>query len=243
MLRQFSTYLNSNDFFTDSQFGIWQGFSTAYAVMDLLDRIYVYIARGSVVFAFLLDFTFAFDSIYPSCILRAMSEPGTHSASLRWLTSAFAGRSFRVEDGDRCSAWFFVFRGFGQGNQMGPFFFIVTINGVPRALPPGTRAHLFADDVSVETAHPQLVLGRLQTVLVEVAAQTSGLFWPTYSWELRTDAMGCQVGLCDPLRFLPTYIAKSWLKTLFKCCYLLFIFLPYCVTFLCFFTRQIQNFR
>lgn len=154
VLRQITGFLNANDYFSPLQFGFRAGHSTEHAVLDFVERTRARIEDGNLVLVIFIDFTVAFNSLYPSAIIEAFLRAGFSRSSIGWLADSLSGRSFCIDTGGERSGFFAYDRGFGQGGRIGPILYLVGTNDFSGSLRPGTGFHLFADDSTIEEDCP-----------------------------------------------------------------------------------------
>lgn len=152
---QLSRFLESSGIFSEFQFGFRRHYSTEMAVVDLLELIRQSMDRNNLTVVVFIDFTVAFNSLFPSHILSTLLGAGLSSASARWIADSFTNRQFAIIKRDGSfTEWYDYSRGFGQGSRGGGLFYNSASADVPRLIHSRCRCRMFADDKTVECDFP-----------------------------------------------------------------------------------------
>lgn len=151
MFKDLTAFFETTGYFSDNQFGFRKGYNTEHAVLDLVENIRSAIDRSRVTLVVFIDFSVAFNSLYPSYILTTLLAGGLAKESAVWIANAFTGRKFAVicTDGSY-TEWYDYSRGFGQGSRGGGLFYNSISAEIPHILDPNCRSHLYADDKTLE---------------------------------------------------------------------------------------------
>uniref|UniRef100_A0A6V7JQF2 Reverse transcriptase domain-containing protein n=1 Tax=Bracon brevicornis TaxID=1563983 RepID=A0A6V7JQF2_9HYME len=98
----------------------------------------------------LFDFSKVFDSVCHTFLLTKLLNLDFSLSAIHWIASYLASRSQAVSDGSG-SLYFFcpLNKGVAEGSVLGPLLFLLYINDVGEALPPGVSHLTYADDFQV----------------------------------------------------------------------------------------------
>lgn len=148
---QLYSYLNSIDFFSQTQFGFIRNKSTDIALCDLYNRLTQLSRDGSAALCAFLDVAKAFDSVSPVILDKILSMLDFDSLSRKWVLSYLSDRRIVVKIGHCTSAERSINLGVPQGSSLGPLLFIIYINVILRYIE--SRQNLgaccYADDLTI----------------------------------------------------------------------------------------------
>ena len=99
-----------------------------------------------------LDLSKAFDTIDHQILFTKLEHYGIRDVALQWIKSYFSCRQQFVQINQTCSSMQTIKCGVPQGSILGPLFFILYINDLPKASKL-TELLLFADDTSIFFSH------------------------------------------------------------------------------------------
>ena len=99
-----------------------------------------------------LDLSKAFDTLDHQILFTKLEHYGIRDVALQWIKSYFSCRRQFVQIDQTCSSTQTIKCGVPQGSILGPLFFILYINDLPRASKL-TEPLLFADDTSIFFSH------------------------------------------------------------------------------------------
>ena len=153
--RRLLTFLYSNDFFDDNQFGFLKDRSTNHAIVKMINFISNSINRGDHVVGIFLDAMKAFNSVNHEILFGKLENAGIRGIALDWFKSYLSGRNQKVKVGEFWSNLENINISILQGSILGVILFIVFINDLSRATD-NALAVLFADDDSSFIAHNNL---------------------------------------------------------------------------------------
>ena len=153
--RRLLTFLYSNDFFDDNQFGFLKDRSTNHAIVKMINFISNSINRGDHVVGIFLDAMKAFNSVNHEILFGKLENAGIRGIALDWFKSYLSGRNQKVKVGEFWSNLENINISVLQGSILGVILFIVFINDLSRATD-NALAVLFADDDSSFIAHNNL---------------------------------------------------------------------------------------
>ena len=131
------------------QFGFRKNYSTSHA---LIHRISSAIDQRETTVGVFLDLSKAFDTLDHQILFTKLEHYGNRDVALQWIKSYFLYRQQFVQINQTCSSMQTVKCGAPQGSILGPLFFILYINDLPKASKL-TELLLFADDTSIFFSH------------------------------------------------------------------------------------------
>ena len=99
-----------------------------------------------------LDLSKAFDTIDHQILFTKLEHYGIRDVAQQWIKSYFSCRQQFVQINQTCSTMQTIKCGVPQGSILGPLFFILYINDLPKASKL-TELLIFADDTSIFFSH------------------------------------------------------------------------------------------
>ena len=116
----------AEDKLTSTQFGFRRGQGTIDAKCMVRRKMeYAWATKHGSMSFLALDLKMAFDYIDPAALIRGLRRFGLPGQYLELVRNIYAGRSFRVRDGDSCSEEHHQFAGISQGCPLSPFLFVM----------------------------------------------------------------------------------------------------------------------
>ena len=134
------------------QFGFRKNYSTSHALIHLINRISLAIDQRETTVGVFLDLSKAFDTLDHQILFTKLEDYGIRDVALQWIKSYFSCRQKFVQINQTCSSMQTIKCGVPQGSTLGPLFFILYINDLPKASKL-TELLLFADDTSIFFSH------------------------------------------------------------------------------------------
>ena len=141
-------FLESNKFFTDSQFGFRKKLSTKLAILTLINFITKHINENKLVLSIFIDIMKAFDSVNHLILFSKLENAGIRGISLSWFKSYLNGRKQKVFLNNIFSDNFcLITLGVLQGSILGVILFLLMINDINICCPSLFNI-IFADDLT-----------------------------------------------------------------------------------------------
>ena len=134
------------------QFEFRKNHSTSHALIHLMNRISSAIDQRETTVGVFLDLSKAFDTLDHQILFTKLEHYGIRDVALQWIKSYFSCRQQFVQINQTCSSMQTIKCGVPQGSILGPLFFILYINDLPKASKL-TELLLFADDTSIFFSH------------------------------------------------------------------------------------------
>ena len=120
-------------------------YSTSHDLIHLMNRISSAIDQRETTVGVFLDLSKAFDTLDHQILFTKLEHYGIRDVALQWIKSYFSCRQQFVQINQTCSSMQTIKCGVPQGSILGPLFFILYINDLPKASKL-TELLLFADD-------------------------------------------------------------------------------------------------
>ena len=146
---QISTYLDSHCLLDPFQSGFRKHCGTTTALVKIVDDLKMSMTTKQFSVLVLLDFSKAFDTINHTLLLSKLAKKfGFESCAVKLVNSYLTGRSQYVEFENLRSETVPLNCGVPQGSILGPLFFSLFINDLPRVLT-NVNYHMYADDFQI----------------------------------------------------------------------------------------------
>ena len=149
MFNSLFEYLENNNLLNPHQSGLRPGHSCVHQLLSVTFYIYKsFDANPSLeVRGIFLDMSKAFDRVWHEGLLFKLKRLGLSGKFYGLINSFLSNRRQRVILNGQSSKWSPIKAGVPQGSILGPLFFLVYINDLPKGLL--CNAKLFADDTSI----------------------------------------------------------------------------------------------
>jgi hypothetical protein len=154
MHKQLSSHFKFYNLLSPSQFGFREGRSTTTAVMEIVNHALDALESKESMALSLLDLSKAFDCVPFSIILDKLKFYGMSSQSCNIINSYLSNRRQFVSIKGKNSTVSNIKMGVPQGSVLGPFFFTVIINDLPKNMSVGSV--IYADDTTLFTSDKYL---------------------------------------------------------------------------------------
>ena len=152
-----------------SQFGFQRGLSTSDAIDHLTEYIYKNLNDKKSIINVLVDLRKAFDTVDIELLLKKLGSYGIRGVQLDWIRSFLTNRQQFVCVASNSSSKRPVNIGVPQGSILGPIFFLIFINDLPKCC---KKLHptLFADDTTLSIANKSYtnIIPELNNELLQV---------------------------------------------------------------------------
>ena len=147
MANRIISFFNKHSLFSDKQYGFLKGRSTQDALHNFAERIYDALNASMHNISILIDLKSAFDTVNHSILLSKLELYGIRGHPLNWVKSYLSDRKFFVSLAGSSSSDKTVNIGIPQGSILGPLFFIIYNNELPK-VSNYLSTTLFADDTN-----------------------------------------------------------------------------------------------
>ena len=147
MANRIISFFNKHSLFSDKQYGFLKGRSTQDALHSFAERIYDALDSRMHNISILIDLKSAFDTVNHSILLSKLELYGIRGHPLNWVRSYLSDRKFFVSLAGSSSSDKTVNIGIPQGSILGPLFFIIYNNELPK-VSNHLSTTLFADDTN-----------------------------------------------------------------------------------------------
>ena len=134
------------------QFGFRKNYLTSHVLIHLINGISSAIDPRETTVRVFLDLSKAFDTLDHQILFTKLEHYGIRDVALQWIKSYFSCRQQFAQINQTCSSMQTIKCGVPQGSILGPLFFILYINDLPKASKL-TELLLFADDTSIFFSH------------------------------------------------------------------------------------------
>ena len=120
--------MNKYKIFPCNQYGFRRNHSTAYALIQLYDKLSNAIDQGKVTLGLFIDLSKAFDTVNHNILQAKLEFYGVRGVALQWFKSYLSGRSQFVQYNGYNSSLKYVECSVPQDSILGPFLFLIYIN-------------------------------------------------------------------------------------------------------------------
>ena len=150
-------FLEKCNIITPKQFGFRAGYSTSYAIIELIRKVSNALDNKEIMIGLFLDLSKAFDSLDHTILLNKLECYGFRGIAMEWFKSYISNRKQYVVFDKYESQAMTVRCGVPQGSILGPLLFLLYVNdicNVSKVL----ELILFADDTSVFMSHQDITV-------------------------------------------------------------------------------------
>lgn len=166
--KQIIDYFESNNLFSDAQFGFRSNRGTSTAVAKFMKECMYSLEEKCIVNSCFYDMSKAFDTISHEILLKKLKFYGFDSVTVDFLTSYFTDRYQCVFYKGEFSSLLSVNTGVQQGSIMGPTMFDIYVNDLPELLSNNSIAtYMYADDLAIQ------IKGKTNNLICEVLNTTN----------------------------------------------------------------------
>lgn len=144
-------HLEFNKYFSNTQFGFRPGRSTTDAITTLIDDIGINLNNKQLTLATFIDFCKAFDTLNHNILLNRLKTLNFNEKIINWFDSYLSGRQQKTFINNVYSDLKPISTGVPQGSIMGPFLFIIYVNGLT-SIAQTAHSIMYADDTVIYTA-------------------------------------------------------------------------------------------
>ena len=144
---QVGNNLENEDYFSERQHGFRRNRSTSHAILQLVNHINNKRDRGTPTAALFIDFRKAFDCVNHEILLTKLKAADLGPNTIEWFEDYLANRTQRVLANGKVSTNEVIKQGVPQGSTLGPLFYIVYANDIPKDLQ--SQVTLYADDTVI----------------------------------------------------------------------------------------------
>lgn len=148
LYNRLESFLKSNNFFYQKQYGFRPQSNTLSATIDLITKIKNKIDRKQLTLGIFIDLKKAFDTVSPKLLIQKLSDIGVKGKALDIFKSYMQNRKQLVKIGENKSNTNIVSFGVPQGSILGPLLFVIYINNISQIGLNGDLS-LYADDTSL----------------------------------------------------------------------------------------------
>ena len=141
-------FLENEKVLYEKQFGFRRNFSTAHAIISLVDNIEKAIDNGKVACGVFIDLQKAFDTVDHNILLQKLHHYGIRGIANEWFKSYLSERKQFVSINGFNSDFKIVNCGVPQGSVLGSLLFLLYINDFHNAIKFSAPFH-FADDTGL----------------------------------------------------------------------------------------------
>ena len=146
--KRLRAFLHENRILYEYQFGFRSGYSTSYALLEIVNDIRAYLDKGENVLGLYLDLKKAFDTVNHTILKQKLYNYGIRGKCHDLLSSYLTNRKQRMFVNGLYSGLEVMLTGVPQGSVLGPLLFLIYVNDIKNVCPE-VSIRLFADDTNV----------------------------------------------------------------------------------------------
>ncbi|KAB0801606.1 hypothetical protein PPYR_03792 [Photinus pyralis] len=155
VVRHLRKYLEDNLIINSKQYGFQRGKNTEQLLNTVNDYINTNMDKGRYTIAVFIDFVKAFDTIDHALLLKKLEACGIIGKELKWIKSYLENRCHIVKVCNEHSEPKPCDFGVPQGRILGPIFFLIYVNDLPKVIEKCVL-YMFADDAVLLYAHSNI---------------------------------------------------------------------------------------
>ena len=148
MHKRLYAFLEEHRILCKNQFGFRKGYSTIYALIEIIEKIKYSIDEGKFGCGVFIDLKKAFDTVNHKILLSKLEHYGIRGPILDWFESYLSNRQQFVFCNGIQSSTRTITCGVPQGSVLGPLLFLIYINDLPN-ISDKLQFYLFADDTNI----------------------------------------------------------------------------------------------
>ena len=142
------SYLTESNILCSNQYGFRKGYSTAFALIDLHDKVSAALDNKKLAVGLFMDLSKAFDTVNYDILFMKLYHYGIRGVALDWIKSYLSNRFQFVQSNNSASSLEKINCGVPQGSILGPLFFLIYINDICN-VSSLAKVILFADDTNL----------------------------------------------------------------------------------------------
>ena len=152
--QQLTEYIETNQLFSNQQYGFRKNYSTTYLMIDLFDDIYNSKSKSKKPGIIFLDIKKAFDTVDHKILLDKLYYYGIKDTALEWIKSFLSDRVQCTKVNNKATGFLSLTCGVPQGTVLGPILFALYTQEVHKIIESyGLMFHMFADDMQIYTVY------------------------------------------------------------------------------------------